>query len=175
MKYFVKIFVITLVAFVCTKSFAVDSKILFIDLTVVLNESKAGKKAQDFLKNSAEKNIKKFKEVEKSLKDKETDLIAKKDVISKEEYKKMADNLRKEVQNYQKERNQSLQKISVQRSTARSKLIEALRPLLEKYSKENNVYMILNKKDVLYADAAIDVTQDILKKLNETLPSINLK
>ena len=130
MKYFVKIFVITLVAFVCTKSFAVDSKILFIDLTVVLNESKAGKKAQDFLKNSAEKNIKKFKEVEKSLKDKETDLIAKKDVISKEEYKKMADNLRKEVQNYQKERNQSLQKISVQRSTARSKLIEALRPLL---------------------------------------------
>ena len=95
--------------------------------------------------------------------------------LSKEEYKKMANNLRKEVQNYQKERNDSLQKIARQRSTARSQLIEALKPILENYSKESNVQVILNKKDALYIDPSTDITNTIIKHLNEKLPSINLK
>ena len=175
MKYFVKFFVITFLVFFCTSVKAEDGKILFIDLKIVLNESKAGKKAQDFLKSSAEKNIARFKKIEESLKEKEADLIAKKNVLSKEEYKKMADNLRKEVQNYQKERNDSLQKIAQQRITARSQLIEALKPILENHSKENNVSVILNKKDTLYADPSTDITNIIIKHLNEKLPSINLK
>ena len=175
MKYFVKFFVITFLVFLCTSIQAADIKILFIDLKAVLNDSKAGKKAQDFLKGSAEKNIARFKKIEESLKEKETDLIAKKNVLSKEEYKKMADNLRKEVQNYQKERNDSLQKIAQQRSTARSQLIEALKPILENYSKENSVSVILNKKDALYIDPSTDITNTIIKHLNKKLPSINLK
>ena len=175
MKYFVNFFVITFLVFLCTNVQAADTKILFIDLKVVLNESKAGKKAQDFLKGSAEKNIARFKKIEESLKEKETDLIAKKNVLSKEEYKKMANNLRKEVQNYQKERNDSLQKIAQQRSTARSQLIEALKPILENYSKKSNVSVILNKKDALYIDPSTDITNTIIKHLNEKLPSINLK
>ena len=90
MKYFVKFFVITFLVFLCTSIQAADIKILFIDLKAVLNDSKAGKKAQDFLKSSAEKNIARFKKIEESLKEKETDLIAKKNDLSKEEYKKMA-------------------------------------------------------------------------------------
>ena len=175
MKYFVKFFVVTFFVFLCTSVQAADTKILFIDLKAVLNDSKAGKKAQDFLKGSAEKNIARFKKIEESLKEKETDLIAKKNVLSKEEYKKMADNLRKEVQNYQKDRNDSLQKIAQQRTAARSQLIEALKPILENHSKENNVSVILNKKDTLYADPSTDITNIIIKHLNEKLPSINLK
>ena len=78
MKYFVKFFVITLWVLLCTYVQADNSQIRFINLKVILNESKAGKEAQDFLKKSAQANINHFKKTEDSLKQQETDLISKK-------------------------------------------------------------------------------------------------
>ena len=69
MKYFVKFFVITLLVLLCTYAQADNSQLRFINLKVILNESKAGKEAQGFLKKSAQENINKFKETEDSLKE----------------------------------------------------------------------------------------------------------
>ena len=77
MKYLVKFFVVTFFLLVCTYSFA-EQKIVMLDMTFVLNESKAGKGAQDFLKKSFTDNQKKFAEIEKSLKKEESDLLEKK-------------------------------------------------------------------------------------------------
>ena len=175
MKYFVKFFVITLLVLLCTYAQADNSQIRFINLKVILNESKAGKEAQAFLKKSAQENINKFKETEDYLKQQETDLISKKNVLSKEEYKKMADNLRKNVREYQKERDSKLKKISTLRSEARSKLISEIKPILAEYTKENNISIVFNSKDVLYADPELEVTKIIIKLLDKKLPSLNLK
>ena len=175
MKYFVKFFVITLLVLLCTYVQADNSQIRFINLKIILNESKAGKEAQDFLKKSAQANINKFKETEDSLKEQETDLISKKNVLSKEEYKKMADNLRENVRKYQKERDSKLKKISTLRSEARSKLISEIKPILKEYTKENNISVVFNSKDVLHADPELDVTKLIIKLLDKKLPSLNLK
>ena len=56
MKYFVKFFVVTFFVLVCTHSFA-EQKIVVLDLKYVLNESKAGKGAQDYLKKTFDSNI----------------------------------------------------------------------------------------------------------------------
>ena len=124
MKYFVKFFVITLVVLLCTYVQADNSQIRFLNLKVILNESKAGKEAQEFLRKSAEKNVNKFKETEESLKKQEIDLISKKNVLSKEEYKKMADKLRNNVQEYQKERDSKLKKISTRMSIPMKHLVK---------------------------------------------------
>ena len=175
MKYFVKFFVITLLVLLCTYAQADNSQIRFINLKVILNESKAGKEAQDFLKKSAQANINHFKKTEDSLKQQETDLISKKNILDKEEYKKMADNLRKNVRGYQKERDSKLKKISTLRTEARSKLISEIKPILAEYTKENNISVVFNSKDVLYADPELDVTKIIIKLLDKKLPSLNLK
>ena len=67
MKYLVKFFVVTFFLLVCTHVFA-EQKIVVLDLSYVLNNSKAGKGAQDFLKKSFNDNAKKFTEMEKALK-----------------------------------------------------------------------------------------------------------
>ena len=59
MKYFVKFFVVTFLLLVCNYSFA-EQKIVTLDMKFVLNESKAGKGAQDFLKKSFSTNQKKI-------------------------------------------------------------------------------------------------------------------
>ena len=67
MKYFVKIIVVTISLFISTSAFA-EQKIVVLDLKYVLNNSKAGKGAQEFLKKTFNENAAKFSAIENSLK-----------------------------------------------------------------------------------------------------------
>ena len=70
MKHFVKFFVVTFFLLFCTDVIA-EQKIVVLDLSYVLNNSKAGKNAQDFLKESYNNNLKKYADMEKALKEEE--------------------------------------------------------------------------------------------------------
>ncbi len=174
MKYFVRFFVITFLLILSTNAFAED-KIAFLDLKYVLNESKAGKGAQEFLKKSLKDNSKKYSDMEQNLKKEESDLLTKKTILSKEEYVKKSDALRKKVIDYQSQRRASLDKIATQRAEARSTLIKSIEPLLQAYIKENNISLVVDKKTVLAGNSSNDITKIIVDKLNKVLPSIALK
>ena len=174
MKYLVKFFVVTFFLLVCTYSFA-EQKIVVLDLKHVLNFSKSGKGAQDFLKKSFTDNQKKFADIEQNLKKEEIDLLEKKTILSKEEYTKKTDALRKTVIDYQSQRRASLDKIATQRARAREVLLKAIDPILNTYIKENNISLVIDKKDMLGGNPENDITQTIVEKLNKELPSLNLK
>ena len=174
MKYFVKFFVVTFFLLFSTDVIA-EQKIVVLDLKYVLNNSKAGKNAQDFLKKSYNNNLKKYADMEKALKKEEQDLLTKKKVLSKEEYTKKTDALRKKVIDFQSQRRSAIDKIATQRSNSRATLIQALDPILEAYIKEKNIALILDKKGALGGVPENDITTIITEKLNKTLPSLNLK
>ena len=132
MKYLVKFFVVTFLLLICTYASA-EQKIAYLDMKFVLNQSSAGKGAQDFLQKSFKKNQKKFSDEENELKKEERDLLEKKTILSKEEYQKKTDELRKKVIDYQSDRRLSLEKITNQRASARQKLLEQLDPILDAY------------------------------------------
>ena len=144
-------------------------------MTFVLNKSKAGKGAQDFLKKSFTDNQKKFTEIEKSLKQEESDLLTKKNILTKDEYNKKTDSLRKKVIDYQSQRRASLDKIATQRVKARETLLQKVTPILDSYMKENNISLVLDTKNTLGGNPEVDITKIIVEKLNKELPSLNLK
>jgi len=174
MKYIVKFFVVTFFLLICTHTFA-EQKIVVLDLTYVLNQSKAGKGAQEFLKKTINDNIKKASDMEKSLKKEEADLLAKKNILSKEEYGKKMNTLRKKNMDYQTQRRAAIDKITTQRAGAREVLINKLEPILEDYVKENNISLVVDKKYILGGGPGYDITKVIVEKLNKDLPSLNLK
>jgi Skp family chaperone for outer membrane proteins len=174
MKYFVKFFVVTFFLLFSTDVIA-EQKIVVLDLKYVLNNSKAGKNAQDFLKKSYNNNLKRYADMEKALKKEEQDLLTKKTVLSKEEYTKKTDALRKKVIDFQSQRRSAIDKIATQRSNSRATLIQALDPILEAYIKEKNIALVLDKKGALGGVPENDITTIITEKLNKTLPSLNLK
>ena len=67
MKYLVKFVVVTLFILICTYAQA-EQKVVYIDMKYVLNNSKAGKGAQDYLKKTYNDNLKKYMDMEKALK-----------------------------------------------------------------------------------------------------------
>jgi len=113
--------------------------------------------------------------IAKALKKEEQDLLTKKTVLSKEEYTKNTDALRKKVIDFQSQRRSAIDKIATQRSNSRATLIQALDPILEAYIKEKNIALILDKKGALGGVPENDITTIITEKLNKTLPSLNLK
>ena len=174
MKYFVKFFVVTFFVLICTYTNA-EQKIVVLDLKFVLNESKAGKGARDFLKKSFNDNAKKFSDMEKELKNEETDLLSKKTILTKEEYTKKSDSLRKKVIDYQSQRRLSLEKIGTQRAESRATLLNKISPIVDAYIKENDIALVIDRKDMLGGNPKYDITKIIVERLNKELPSLNLK
>jgi len=174
MKYLVKLFVVTFFIISCTNLHA-EEKITYIDLKYVLNFSKAGKGAQEYLKKTFNDNQKKFMEIEKKLKSEEEKLISQKTSLSKEDYKKKSDELRKKVNEYQSDRRASIDDIAKKRADAKKQLIAILDPILKSYVDENGISLILDKKIVIAGKTNIDITSIIVEKLNKKIPSLNIK
>ena len=174
MKHFLKYFLVAYLTLFCTNLLAQD-KIVILDLKYVLNESKAGKGAQDFLKKSYNEKIKKFQDIEKALKKEEDDLLTKKTVLSKEEYVKNTDALRKKVIDYRSQRRAAIDKITTQRAESKSILLKSIDPILIAYIKENNISVVIKKSATLGRDPKNDITKIIVEKLDKVLPSLDLK
>ena len=174
MKYLVKFFVVTFLLLIYTHASA-EQKIAYLDMKFVLNNSKAGKGAQDFLQKSFKENQKIFLDKENSLKKEESDLLAQKTILTKEEYQKKTDDLRKKVIDYQSQRRAALDKITSQRAEARQKLLDKLDPILKTYINENDISLIIDRKNILMGNTNLDITNIIVEKLNIEFPSLNLK
>jgi len=146
----------------------------FIDFKYILNESKAGKKAQNSLKTKLENGLNRLKEQEKNIQEEEKKIIQQKKLITADEYKKKINGLRNKVSTLQKDRNKLLEDVSKQRTKARNELLKNLNPILKDYMKEKNIRIVLDKKSILLADENLNITDDIMKILNQKLNSIKL-
>ena len=152
-----------------------SAEIYFVDMKKILNESKAGKEAQDILRKKFNTENKKFEKEGAALKKEESDLISKKKLITPEEYKKSLSELRKKGFDYQKRKRNASGEWVKKKNEARTKLVGSLNPILQKYMKENNIEYIVDKKYILLANSNFDLTDKILKILDKQVKSIDLK
>ena len=137
----------------------------FVDFAKVLNSSKAGAEAQKQLKKIFETESKNFAKQEANLRKEETDLIAKKKLITNEEYKKNVDQLRAKVVTLQKNKKKSFDSLAKKRNDQKKALLIAVNPIIKKYMEENNIKVILEKKTLLMGDVNLDITQKIISIL----------
>ena len=170
-----KKFILAALFIIFSTQLSLTDTVYVLDVSKVLNTSKAGKGAQDFLKNKIESDNKKFQSLEKKLLDKEKNIISKKNVLSNDEYKKQIESLRKEVSKLQSDKKNSLNYIARARAKARSDLIKTLNPILQEYMKSNNIRTVIDKKNVILADTKLEITSPIISELNKKLKSLNLK
>ena len=147
----------------------------FVDFKYILNESKAGKEAQIYLKKKLTNGIKQLKDKEKAIQKAEKKIIDQKKLLAAEEYKKKVTDLRNQVASLQKERNNLLESVAKQRTKAKSELLKNLNPIIQDYMKEKKIRMVIDKKGILLADENLDLTEEIIELLNKKLKSIKLK
>jgi len=151
-----------------------EKTIVYIDLNSIMNNSIAGKSITSQLENNHKKNISKFKNIEEKLKKEEADIISQKNVLTKEEFEKKIINLRDKANKFRKERNDNINNLNNQRLEATSKMITLVRPILSEFSDNNSISLIIDKKNIIIGKTVLDITDDILKIVDEKIGKIQL-
>ena len=174
MKNLFKVFLFFSVFFFSLEQKLSASEVYFVDYSKVMNESIAGKKAQNFLKNSLNNSNKKFNESAIKLKEEENKIISQRNALSKEDYNKKVDALRKKVFELNKNRDKSIKDLAKKRKKAGDEMLKNLNPILGKYMEENNIAVVIDKKNVLMGNKKFEITSQIIEILNKEFKSINL-
>jgi len=151
-----------------------EKTIVYIDLNKIMNNSIAGKSITSQLENNHKKNISKFKIIEEQLKKDESEIISQKNVITKEEFEKKIIDLRDKANKFRKERNDNINNLNNQRLEATSKMITLVRPILSEFSDKNSISLIIDKKNIIIGKTVLDITDDILKIIDEKIGKIEL-
>ena len=151
-----------------------NEKIVYLDVEKIMQESIAGKNIIAKIKKKRETSISKLKKKEKEIVEKEKKLISQKNVLSEEEFKKKIQDLRLDISKYQKERNNASNDIARTRIKASTNLIKKLTPILETYSKENSIRIIIQKKHIVMGSKEDDITKEILNIVNQKIKSIKV-
>ena len=151
-----------------------EKTIVYIDLNRIMNNSIAGKSISSQLENNHKENISKFKNIEEELKKDEAEIISQKHVITKKEFEKKIIDLRDKANKFRKERNDNINNLNNQRLEATSKMITLVRPILSEFSDQNSISLIIDKKNIIIGKTLLDITNDILKIIDEKIGKIQL-
>ena len=151
-----------------------DSNVAFVDMQYLMDKSLAGQSLKKQLESLHKKNLDYFKKEEDFLKKKEQEVISKKNILSKEDFQEEISNLRNKVKNYQAERNEKINSLTKKRLSSMETIIKNLSPILAEYSKENNISIIMDKKNIIVGKTELDITKKILVLLDKKIKKIKL-
>ena len=148
--------------------------ISYVDMDLLMNSSEAGKSITSQLTSIHKKTSAELKKTEEELKKEESDLIKQKNVISNEEFERKLTLLRNKASDYQKKRNKFNDSINKKRLDATSQLVSLIQPILAEYANNNSISIIFQKKNIIIGKTELDITEDILKILNEKHKKISI-
>ena len=169
-----KLLIILFALIYFTSAHTEDFKIVYLNVDRIMQESIAGKSIKKKLENIYKKDLEKFKKNDEKLKIKEKKIIAQKNILSEQDFKKELSNLRAEIINFQREQVKARDDINKLRIKATGKLISKLSPILEEYAKKNSIGLILQKKNIVMGKKEIEITNQILEITNKEIKDIKI-
>ena len=147
-------------------AFAIE-KIVYLDLDYILSNSNKGKNILSDLDKKNNENVKILKSKEEILKTEEENLLKQKNIISNEAYNEKVKNLQNKVKIFRSEKNQLVTEFKKNRENKINDFIKIVDNILGEYVKANSIDLVLNKKDIIMGKNSFNITEEILKKVNE--------
>ncbi len=162
-----KIFIIFFYLVLTSQSLSSDQKIVYLNLDYIVKNSAPGNLILQELDSIKKKNIEKFKLKKSNLKNKEDDLIKKKNLLSTEEFESEVLALREEMNNYNKERQEIFSKFEENKKKKLNEFLKKITPFIETFVKENSINIVLNEKNLFIASKKFDITNEIVEIINK--------
>ena len=157
-----------ILSFILSYNVMAEEKIAFIDLNYIYSNSKIGKKIIKEIDNKQLKINKDFKNYQDKLNKEKDDLLAKKNVLEENEFKKRISELENNLIKYQQEISKKNKNLLDFRNKSKNDFALNLRSTLEKYAKENKISLILRKEQLLLGENSMDITKEILELFNKS-------
>tara|TARA_B100000963_G_C22590455_1_gene655232 strand:- start:211 stop:726 length:516 start_codon:yes stop_codon:yes gene_type:complete len=169
MKFTKIIFLIFIYLFNLNSYSLAEQNLKFVDIDLIVKNTKVGKKILKKLNDLDQQNIKKLNDFENELKIKESEINSKKNIISDDELKKEINNLNMKFADYKKLKNDMVKKLSETKNNELKKLFKAINPIIQNYMDKNSIEILLNSKNVFIGNKNSDLTQILIEEINNKL------
>jgi Skp family chaperone for outer membrane proteins len=151
-----------------------SEKIVYVDMNKIMSTSLVAQSLKKKLNKYNETSLNKFKKTLESLRAEENKLIAQKNVIDENEFKEKAKKIQNSFNEYKKNIDQYNNDLKKKQIDANAQILKNLTPILSEFSKNNATSLIIDKKNVIIGKTNLDITDEIIKKLNEKIKDVNL-
>ncbi len=166
MKNIKKFFTILILTFFFVNSSNGQEQIVFLDLDNVVSNTNAGKSILDKLEKSKKETLLKFEKKEKDLKKIEDQIKKQKNIISENELKKKLAEFSKEVNIFRQNRQKVINEFNQKKKSEFNVFFKKITPIIENYVSENNIDIVLDKKNIFVGSKKKNITQEIIKIIN---------
>ena len=173
MKIFLSSFLVVFLLFI--NPVVSEQKIAFINMDKVISTSNPGISFLKQLNDLKNKNSKFLKNGEKKFQEKEKKLIAQKNIISEADFQNKIDELKSEIKNYNQNRKKMITDFNKLKIDNTNNLLKLINPILINFSNEKKISIIFQNKDLVFAKTELDITDEIIKIVNNEVKKFKIK
>ena len=113
------------------------------------------------------KNLDELKLKEDEILKKEKIILNQKNILSKEDFDKKINELKKEIVLFKESKNNLSIEFEKKRKEQLNSFMQIIRPVIEDYITKNSITLVFNQKNLFIADKKYDITDEILKIINK--------
>jgi outer membrane protein len=169
MRYFNRLILIITIFFSFTNASISKENIGFVNVDYLIQNSNIGKKLLANINDKDKKNLDNLKKKNQILQDLESSIKKKKNVISDEAYNKEVIDFKKKFQEFSKEKNKIIKEFNVFKKKEIENIFKKINPIINDYMEENSVNLLFDSKNIFMGAKKLNLTEDILKKINNEL------
>ena len=151
-----------------------NTSIGVIDLNKILSEADAAIAAAEQIEKIAIEIENEIKLSDEKIINEQNLLIESQSIMAPEAFESKRNDYESKVQTYNNERQSKLMKIDELIAVSRNDILSAIKPILEEISNEKGITIILEKTSIMLSAEKMDITNEVLKKLNKLLPTIEV-
>ena len=146
-----------------------NDNIFYLDIDYILNNSNTGKIILEKLKNQNINDKAELLKQENDLKKIEEEISKIKNVISQDELQNKIKELKNKISIYNSEKNKKLKNFDNLKKQQLDIFFKKINPYIEDFMKENEISIILDKKNIFIANSKYDITNSIIEILNNKI------
>ena len=151
-----------------------NTSIGVIDINKILAEANAAVEAAEEIEKIAIEIENEIKSSDEEIIKEQNLLIESQSIMAPEAFESKRNEYENKVQKYNNERQSKLMMIDELIAVSRNDILNAMKPILEEISNEKGITIILEKTSIMLNAEKMDITNEVLKKLNKSLQSIKV-
>ena len=164
-----KIIILLIFLFGLPTNIFAENKVAYLDLDFILSNTNVGKLLFEEIQKLESSKIKELNNQEQILKDEENQILASKNIISKDELNKNINEFQIKLKKYKNLKKNEINLLKKKRNEDILNLLKSINPLIEKYMRENSISILIDKKNIFIADKNYDITKNLIDLINNNL------
>ncbi|MDA0782002.1 MAG: OmpH family outer membrane protein [Rickettsiales bacterium] len=151
---------------------AADLKIAVVDIQQVLQDSKAANDIREKIKTKRDKYQDEITKEEEKLREEEKKLASQSGVLAQEVFEQKREEFKEKLIKVQRDVQVKRANLDNTLSGSLAQVQEVVFQIIEDLAKENGFEVAIPTSQILYANKSLNITDEVLKRLDKKLPKV---